>query len=48
MNVGEEEQVEKGVADVAARYGRIDVLVSNAGSRSCIRSRISLSPTGRS
>jgi 3-hydroxybutyrate dehydrogenase len=31
MNVADEEQVEKGVADVARKYGRIDVLVSNAG-----------------
>ena len=31
MNVAEEAAVEKGVADTMARYGRIDVLVSNAG-----------------
>src|SRR5262245_17906804 len=31
MNVTDEEQVEKGVAAVIARYGKIDVLVSNAG-----------------
>jgi 3-hydroxybutyrate dehydrogenase len=31
MNVADEAAVEKGVADVMARYGRIDVLVSNAG-----------------
>jgi 3-hydroxybutyrate dehydrogenase len=31
MNVVEEDAVEKGVADVMAKYGRIDVLVSNAG-----------------
>jgi 3-hydroxybutyrate dehydrogenase len=31
MNVTDEAQVEKGVADVMARYGKIDVLVSNAG-----------------
>lgn len=31
MNVTDEAQVEKGVADVIAKYGRIDVLVSNAG-----------------
>jgi 3-hydroxybutyrate dehydrogenase len=31
MNVVDEEAVEKGVADVMAKYGRIDVLVSNAG-----------------
>ncbi|MGO3743600.1 3-hydroxybutyrate dehydrogenase [Kerstersia sp.] len=31
MNVTDEEQVEKGVADVIAKYGKIDVLVSNAG-----------------
>lgn len=31
MNVADEAVVEKGVADMMARYGRIDVLVSNAG-----------------
>ena len=31
MNVVDEDAVEKGVADVMAKYGRIDVLVSNAG-----------------
>jgi 3-hydroxybutyrate dehydrogenase len=31
MNVTDEGQVEKGVADVVAKYGKIDVLVSNAG-----------------
>ena len=31
MNVTDEAEVEKGVADTMARYGRIDVLVSNAG-----------------
>jgi 3-hydroxybutyrate dehydrogenase len=31
MNVAEEASVEKGVADTMAKYGRIDVLVSNAG-----------------
>ncbi|QEL26237.1 3-hydroxybutyrate dehydrogenase [Bosea sp. F3-2] len=31
MNVTDEDQVEKGVADVVAKYGKIDVLVSNAG-----------------
>jgi 3-hydroxybutyrate dehydrogenase len=31
MNVVDETAVEKGVADTMARYGRIDVLVSNAG-----------------
>src|ERR1700732_1432964 len=31
MNVAEETAVEKGVADTMAKYGRIDVLVSNAG-----------------
>jgi 3-hydroxybutyrate dehydrogenase len=31
MNVGDEDAVNKGVADVMAKYGRIDVLVSNAG-----------------
>lgn len=31
MNVADEAQVEKGVADTMAKYGRIDVLVSNAG-----------------
>jgi len=31
MNVTDEAQVEKGVADVVAKYGKIDVLVSNAG-----------------
>jgi 3-hydroxybutyrate dehydrogenase len=31
MNVADEHQVEKGVADAIARFGRIDVLVSNAG-----------------
>ncbi|MCK9511766.1 MAG: 3-hydroxybutyrate dehydrogenase [Pigmentiphaga sp.] len=31
MNVTDEAQVEKGVADVVAKYGKVDVLVSNAG-----------------
>lgn len=31
MNVIDEEAVNKGVAEVMARYGRIDLLVSNAG-----------------
>jgi 3-hydroxybutyrate dehydrogenase len=31
MNVVDEEAVNKGVAEVMARYGRIDLLVSNAG-----------------
>ena len=31
MNVIDEAAVEKGVADVMAKYGRIDLLVSNAG-----------------
>jgi 3-hydroxybutyrate dehydrogenase len=31
MNVVDETAVEKGVADTIAKYGRIDVLVSNAG-----------------
>jgi 3-hydroxybutyrate dehydrogenase len=31
MNVADEASVEKGVADTVAKYGRIDVLVSNAG-----------------
>ncbi|MEQ4618992.1 MAG: 3-hydroxybutyrate dehydrogenase [Corticimicrobacter sp.] len=31
MNVTDEDQVEKGVADVIAKYGKIDILVSNAG-----------------
>lgn len=31
MNVTDEDQVEQGVADVIAKYGKIDILVSNAG-----------------
>jgi 3-hydroxybutyrate dehydrogenase len=31
MNVTDEAEVEKGVADVIAKYGKIDILVSNAG-----------------
>lgn len=31
MNVTDEEQVEKGVADTVAKFGRVDILVSNAG-----------------
>src|SRR5262249_6420387 len=31
MNVADEDAVNKGVAEVMAKYGRIDVLVSNAG-----------------
>src|SRR5215475_293542 len=31
MNVVDEGQVEKGVADTVAKYGKIDILVSNAG-----------------
>jgi 3-hydroxybutyrate dehydrogenase len=31
MNVIDEEAVEKGVADVVEKYGKVDILVSNAG-----------------
>ena len=31
MNVTDEAQVEKGVADAVAKYGKVDILVSNAG-----------------
>ncbi|MGE0766707.1 MAG: 3-hydroxybutyrate dehydrogenase [Hyphomicrobiaceae bacterium] len=31
MNVTDEAQVENGVAEVVARYGKVDILVSNAG-----------------
>src|ERR1700733_11836590 len=31
MNVADEAQVEKGIADTVAKYGKIDILVSNAG-----------------
>ena len=31
MDVTDEAQVEKGVADAVAKYGRVDILVSNAG-----------------
>ncbi|KQV68122.1 3-hydroxybutyrate dehydrogenase [Rhizobium sp. Root1220] len=31
MNVTDEDAVEKGIADVIAKYGKIDILVSNAG-----------------
>lgn len=31
MNVTVEDQVNKGVADVVAKYGKVDILVSNAG-----------------
>lgn len=31
MNVTDEAQVDKGVADTVARYGKVDILVSNAG-----------------
>ncbi len=31
MDVTSEEQVEKGVADTVAKYGKVDILVSNAG-----------------
>jgi 3-hydroxybutyrate dehydrogenase len=31
MNVTDEAQVEKGVADTVAKYGKVDILVSNAG-----------------
>src|SRR3990167_4055693 len=31
MNVTDEAEVEKGVADTIAKYGKIDILVSNAG-----------------
>jgi 3-hydroxybutyrate dehydrogenase len=31
MNVTDEAQVEKGIADTVAKYGKIDILVSNAG-----------------
>ncbi|MDL2410602.1 3-hydroxybutyrate dehydrogenase [Rhizobium calliandrae] len=31
MNVTDEEQVDKGVAEVIAKFGKIDILVSNAG-----------------
>src|SRR6201998_4356310 len=46
MNVADEAAVEKGVADTMAKYGRIDVLLSNAGFRSSSRSSISRLPTG--
>ena len=31
MNVTDEEQVEKGVADTVEKFGKVDILVSNAG-----------------
>jgi 3-hydroxybutyrate dehydrogenase len=31
MNVTDEAQVEQGVADTVAKYGKVDILVSNAG-----------------
>ncbi len=31
MNVTDEEAVDKGVADTVAKYGKVDILVSNAG-----------------
>ena len=31
MNVADEQQVAKGVADTVAKYGKVDILVSNAG-----------------
>ena len=31
MDVADEAQVEKGVADTVAKYGKVDILVSNAG-----------------
>lgn len=31
MNVTDEDQVEKGVADTVAKFGKVDILVSNAG-----------------
>jgi 3-hydroxybutyrate dehydrogenase len=31
MNVADEKQVEKGVADTVAKYGKVDILISNAG-----------------
>ncbi len=31
MNVTDEDEVEKGVADTVAKYGKVDILVSNAG-----------------
>jgi len=31
MNVTDEEQVEQGVADTVSKYGKVDILVSNAG-----------------
>ena len=31
MNVTDEAEVEKGIADTVAKYGKIDILVSNAG-----------------
>lgn len=31
MNVTDEAEVEKGISDVIAKYGKIDILVSNAG-----------------
>ena len=33
MNVADEAEVEKGISDTIAKYGHIDVLVSNAGSQ---------------
>ena len=55
MDVSKEDQVNAGVERAVNAFGRIDILVSNAGSRSCTRPRfpfadwreVSCDPSGR-
>jgi 3-hydroxybutyrate dehydrogenase len=47
MDVTNEAQVEHGVEEVVSAYGSVDVLVSNAESRSCIPSKAFRSRIGR-
>jgi 3-hydroxybutyrate dehydrogenase len=46
MDVSKEDEVNAGVEQTIKTFGRVDILVSNAGIQSCIRSRSFPLPTG--
>ena len=48
MDVSKEDQVNAGIEQAVKAFGRIDILVSNAGSRSCTRSKSFPTPIGKS